>query len=171
MEAYCAVWRPSWASWSDLSATRGSLGASGGLLGALLAHLGALLESPGPPGCVDELVPPPPPGPPPLIGFWIPRDGERGRGTAKCLTRLFTPGKRGSADFQVPKLYLECLLWPRGSGDRGVAFSCGALKSSLRGPRGVGSFVRDGCCKAWRYVFLYISWLCCFCGSSLVRMS
>ena len=37
--------------------------------------------------------------PPPLIGFWTPGEGERGRGTAKCLTRLFTPGKRGSADF------------------------------------------------------------------------
>jgi len=52
--------------------------------------------------------PPPPPPPPParappsgllsLIGFWIPGEGERGRRTAKCLIRLFTPGKRGSVD-------------------------------------------------------------------------
>ena len=33
LEAPLAVWRPSWASWNDLSATRGFLDRLGGLLG------------------------------------------------------------------------------------------------------------------------------------------
>ena len=39
--------------------------------------------------------------------FWPPGEGERGRGTAKCLTRLFTPGKRGSADFGIHDEYVQ----------------------------------------------------------------
>ena len=73
-------------------------------LEALLERLRGLLELPwsvleafwrlrGGPGCVGELPPRPP-----LNGILEPRGGGRGRGTAKCFTRLFTPGKRGSAD-------------------------------------------------------------------------
>ena len=42
LEAYCAVWRPSWASWSDLGAIRGSFGPSQEPFGAILACEGPL---------------------------------------------------------------------------------------------------------------------------------
>ena len=41
--ASSAVFRPSWASWTDRSAIRGLLGQSWGSLGALLARLGFFL--------------------------------------------------------------------------------------------------------------------------------
>ena len=55
-------------------------------------------------------------------------------------------------------------------GSRSCVFLWGSEVESSR-VRGVGSFVRDGFCKAWRYVFLYLSWFCCFCGLSFVRRS
>ena len=42
LEAYCAVWRPSWASWSDLGAIPGSCGQSQEPFGAILACEGPL---------------------------------------------------------------------------------------------------------------------------------
>ena len=79
-------------------ATLGRLDALLGCLGALLgpswAILGLFGGSGGPGGAFRS-----PETPPPSNRILDLGGGGRGRGTAKCLTRLFTPSKRGSADF------------------------------------------------------------------------